>query len=136
VQGDDRTYVPLPVRARTSHTTRVITNVIVHLLGEMPILCDIEAMPEGRDRSIRCTNVRTIDGKRPAFVHDRHSTFILPLSTIRVIEVPVAAGAATGESQAAPESQSASEPEQQVETEASLDDEEPDEDLLARIRSL
>jgi hypothetical protein len=124
------------VRARNSHTTWVITNVIVHLLGEMPILCDIETMPEGRDRSIRCTNVRTIDGKRPAFVHDRHATFILPLSTIRVIEVPAAADAATGESPAAPESQSAAKPEQEVEPESSFDDEEPDEDLLARIRSL
>jgi len=89
------------VRPGNGDTTRVITNVIVHLLGEMPILCDLEAMPAGGDRSLRCTNVRTIDGKRPAFVHDRNSTFILPISTIRVIEVPVAADAARAKGRAA-----------------------------------
>jgi len=124
------------VRPGNGDTTRVITNVIVHLLGEMPILCDLEAMPAGGDRSLRCTNVRTIDGKRPAFVHDRSSTFILPISTIRVIEVPVAADAAGAEPQARPDTQAAPKGEQPVEPEDSFDDEEPDEDLLARIRSL
>lgn len=124
------------MRPGNGDTTRVITNVIVHLLGEMPILCDLEAMPAGGDRSLRCTNVRTIDGKRPAFVHDRNSTFILPISTIRVIEVPVAADAAGVEPQARLDTQAAPKGEEPVEPEDSFDDEEPDEDLLARIRSL
>lgn len=125
------------MRPRNGHTTRVITNVIVHITGELPILVDLEVMPKAGDRSIRCTNVRTIDGKRPAFVHERHSTFILPLSMIRVIEMPAANAAASGESDraavAAAASQEQAEP---AEPEDSFDDEEPDEDLLARIRSV
>jgi hypothetical protein len=121
------TYVPLPPALDTGDTTRVITDVIIHIAGEMPIKVDIEEMPHGSDRSIRCTNVRTVDGKRPAFVHDRNSTFILPLSTIRVIEVPATSAADGTEPQTAVS---------QVEAQPNLEDEEPDEDLLARIRSL
>lgn len=124
------------MRAGNGDTTRVITNVIVHLVGEMPILCDLEAMPAGGDRSLRCTNVRTIDGKRPAFVHDRNSTFILPISTIRVIEVPTEAATGDAVPQSRPETRAAPSEEQPAEPEDSFDDEEPDEDLLARIRSL
>jgi hypothetical protein len=126
----------LPVRPGNGHTTQVIANVIVHLVGEMPILCDLEAMPAGGDRSLRCTNVRTIDGKRPTFVHDRNSTFILPISTIRVIEVPTAADAAGAAPQAGPQVRADATEEEPAEPEDSFDDEEPDEDLLARIRSL
>lgn len=126
----------MPLPPRNGHTTQVITNVIVHITGELPILVDLEAMPEAGDRSIRCTNVRTIDGKRPAFVHERHSTFILPLSMIRVIELPAtgtAASASEPDRAAAAASDAQGEP---AEPEDSFEDEEPDEDLLARIRSL
>lgn len=122
--------------ARTGDTTRVISNVIVHISGELPILVDLEAMPEAGDRSIRCTNVRTIDGKRPAFVHDRNSTFILPLSMIRVIEMP-AAGTAESAGEADRAALGATAAEGQAEPgDQPFEDEEPDEDLLARIRSV
>jgi hypothetical protein len=105
----------------------VIPNCIVHLNNDLPILVDLESLPSGPDRSIRCTNVRTIDGKRPAFVHDSKSTFVFPLSVIRLIEARRESLDPTGAMQE-PEAPAAEEPD--------LFDEEPDEDLLAKIRSI
>ncbi len=120
-------------RSEPAKLCSVITDVVVHIVGEMPIKCDLVVMPAGGDRSIRCTNVRTIDGKRPAFVHDPQATFILPLSTIRVIEMPAPADAAAAGSETGPEAEPGQLPAGPA---VPVDDEEPDEDLLARIRSL
>ena len=118
----------MPVCAVSAQTALVINNVIIHLTNDLPILADVESLPSGPDRSITCTNIRTIDGKRPAFVHDQQSTFVLPLSVIRLIEArreslePRGAGGPPPEEQAAPPVEDF--------------DEEPDEDLLAKIRSI
>ena len=121
---------------RASHTVRVIPNVILHLINELPVVADLEDLPAGGDRSVRCTNIRTVDGKRPAFVHERNSTFIFPMSMIRLIEAPNAGSDASQEFEAQtgltaiPEVTSVPAP-------PPLDeDEEPDEDLLARMRSI
>ena len=106
----------------------MIHNVIIHLNNDLPILADLESLPTGADRSITCTNIRTIDGKRPAFIHDQQSTFVFPLSVIRLIEArrdQPAASAASPRPDQAPDSQP-----------ADGFDEEPDEDLLAKIRSI
>ena len=34
-----------------------------------------------------CTNLRTLDGKRPTFVDEVGSTFIIPLQHVRFIEI-------------------------------------------------
>lgn len=108
----------------------MIENVVIHLLNDLPILADIEAMPGAADLNVRCTNVRTVDGKRPQFVHDTRGTFVFPLSVIRLIEAPADASfiarASDGSQLAAPTA-----PPRQEE---SLD--ESDEDLLARIRAV
>ncbi len=65
---------------RRGHTSPVITNVILHLINDLPVVVDLEALPAGGDLSVTCTNVRTVDGKRPPFVHDRNSTFVFPCS--------------------------------------------------------
>jgi hypothetical protein len=104
----------------------VIANVIVHLNNDLPILVDLESLPSGPDRSITCTNVRTIDGKRPAFVHDPKSTFVFPLSVIRLIEARRESLDRTGE---------IDEPQEPAQ-DPDVFDEEPDEDLLAKIRSI
>ena len=106
----------------------MISNVIIHLNNDLPILADVESLPSGPDRCITCTNVRTIDGKRPAFIHDPHSTFVFPLSVIRLIE-------ARKESLAPLSGSEMPEPEP-VAPEPEVFDEEPDEDLLAKIRSI
>ena len=115
----------------------VISNVFIHMHNEQPILADLVEMPAGTDRSIRCTNVRTVDGKRPSFMHDKNSIFVFPLSTIRMIEVP-AQIAQSGDTALvtvdAPEHQSLDD--EGLDESPPAWDEEPDEDLLARIRSV
>ena len=112
---------------RTKHTAPVITNVLIHLVNDLPIVADMEQLPSAGDRSITCTNVRTVDGKRPPFVHDRHATFVFPLSGIRLIEAP-------NEGSEAQSALQAQEPLPALPPPVVVD-EEPDEDLLARIRS-
>jgi hypothetical protein len=120
----------------------VIKSVIVHLTNELPILVDLYEAPGPTAQSVRCTNVRTVDGKRPSFIHDPRATFLLPWHLIRLIEVPAGATpmpevdgrmvvsdpvGAIGHEPDPPD-----EPEQEPEPEAEL----LDEDLLARIRSI
>ena len=129
----------MPVHGRASHTAPVVPNVILHLINELPVVADLEDLPAGGDRSLRCTNIRTVDGKRPAFVHDTNSVFIVPMSMIRLIEAPHAVSDADEEFEsqhgmtAIPETteQSATPPLPPL-----GEDEEPNEDLLARIRSV
>lgn len=122
--------MPAPPCAR--NTPAVIPNVLLHLLNDLPVVADLEDLPAGGDRNIRCTNVRTVDGKRPPWVHDRNSTFVFPMSMIRLIEAPAASSA------------SANEIAEDFDTHESMpallvpaaNDEELDEDLLARMRSV
>ena len=118
----------MPGSAVSAQTARVINNVIIHLTNDLPILADIESLPSGPDRSITCTNIRTIDGKRPAFVHDQKSTFVFPLSVIRLIE-------ARRES-LEPRDEGGPPPDEQAPPQVEDFNEEPDEDLLAKIRSI
>jgi hypothetical protein len=118
----------LPTRIVKSQTRRVITNVIIHIQGELPVVADMESLPAGSDLSVTFTNVRTIDGKRPPWAHDRNSKFVLPLSEVRVIEAPPEGSDARTDFEAQ-EPLAALPPPVAV-------DEEPDEDLLARIRSV
>jgi hypothetical protein len=108
----------------------VITGVIVHLANDLPIVVDLEQLPQPGDRLIMCTNVRTVDGKRPSFVNDKRATFIFPLAGIRLIEAP---GEGTAAPAVAHEEAPMPAPPPAIEEAA---DEEPDEDLLARIRSI
>ena len=117
------------------HPWCVISGVTIHLANDLPVLVDLEEMPGPGDRLLRCTNVRTLDGKRPPFVHDRHSTFILPLHIVRIMEVPQtsdekALAVQQDDQRYAAAHEAVPEPEPEV------DDEEAEEDLLARIRQI
>jgi|SRR5690242_9606279 len=109
---------------------QVIKGVILHLENDLPVMADLEELPDGADVMLRCTNVRMLDGKRPAFVHDPKSVFVMPLARIRVIEVPPHAGLTGDVSEPEPEEETPSEPELEPV------DEEAEEDLLARIRQI
>lgn len=61
---------------------RVIKGVILHLENDLPVMADLEDLPDGSDVMLRCTNVRLLDGKRPAFVHNVKSVFVMPLARI------------------------------------------------------
>lgn len=105
----------------------MIRGVILHLLGEMPLRVDMEALPGPNDTHVTCVNVTTVDGKRPSFVEHRRSTFLFPMSTVRLMEIPGEAG----------EEEEVEEVVVQPETPPAPEmDEEPDEDLLARIRNV
>ncbi len=118
----------------------MIKSVIVHITGELPIMVDMYEAPGPNDTSMRCTNVRTVDGKRPAFIHDPRSTFLLPLHLVRLIEVPAGAvDMPEVDGRVIVSDQNGAvgyDPEPVAEPEPEPLDEEPDEDLLARIRSI
>ncbi len=121
---------------RASHTAQVIPNVILHLINELPVVADLEDLPAGGDRSVRCTNIRTVDGKRPAFVHERNSTFIFPMSMICLIEAPHGVSETTDEFEAQSGLTAIPEVTSRPPPPPLDEDEEPDEDLLARMRSI
>jgi hypothetical protein len=66
----------------------VVHDVIVHIANEQPIMADLLALPLSSDTSLICTNVRTMNGKKPVFVSFEDSTFAFPMIHIRFIEIP------------------------------------------------
>ena len=66
----------------------VLRNVIIHLNNEQPVVADLFQVPSPQDVAILCTNLRTPDGKRPVFIDQSDSTFLLPLAHIRFVEIP------------------------------------------------
>jgi hypothetical protein len=106
----------------------VIRDVHIHLVGDQPLVADLEALPGPDEHSFRCTNLRRPDGKRPTFVENISSTFIIPLSAVRLLELP-------GEKQV-PLVELAEEEQEPFPPVENDEDEEPDADLLARIRDV
>lgn len=117
----------------------MIRNVVIHQTGQLPVVADLRALPAAGDVNLVCTNMRTTDGKRPSFIDDRENWFIIPLNTVRFLEVPRASMAAAGEegeevlSEAEQAAAAAVAEEERQAAEAPA---EPDPDLLARIRNL
>ena len=64
---------------------------ILHLMGDQPLSVDLLDEPKPSDLAVVCTNVRTVDGKRPVFIDFSNSTFVFPMAMIRFVEVPQAA---------------------------------------------
>jgi hypothetical protein len=113
-----------PKRARPPATIR---NAVIHMSNEQPLLADLFEVPSPSDQGLVCTNLRSLDGKRPLFADDVRSTFFFPYQHIRFVEIKPTDGgpplleAPTGTGAgAAPE-----EPEADLEI---------DEDFLKRIR--
>ena len=102
----------------------MIRDAVIHLQGEQPLVADLPTLPTVNDSCLVCTNMRTLDGKRPVFVDDVASTFIIPLQHVRFIEI-LPDGGATAHAHPALE---AGEP---APDEAAA---ELDEDFLRRIR--
>jgi hypothetical protein len=69
----------------------VIRNVVVHISNEQPLLADLFDLPATTDAGLLCTNLRSMDGKRPVFVDTIESTFFFPYHVIRFLEVPTGA---------------------------------------------
>jgi hypothetical protein len=104
----------------------VIRGAIVHLLNEQPVVVDLLEMPAQTDTGLLCTNIRTLDGKKPIFIDFANSVLFFPYLNVRFLEIPPTSlgGAAVDES-AAPATAPAAEDDEDLEI---------DEDFLRRIR--
>ncbi len=69
----------------------VIRNVVVHVSNEQPLLTDLFSVPSPADVGVLCTNLRSMDGKRPVFIDNIANTFFFPYHVIRFLEIPVGA---------------------------------------------
>jgi len=112
----------------------VIRDAVLHLNNEQPMIADLFELPSPADVGLRCTNLRTFDGKRPVFVDDMASVFFFPYLAIRFVEIPPAAVAGmldlpmpVGVGVSAAEAAAAAAP-------AVEEDLEIDEDFLRRVR--
>lgn len=109
----------------------MIRNAVIHIANEQPIVVDLFERPSPADLTLICTNVRTLDGRRPVFIDDGASVFVFPLSHIRFVEIPNAAETSlvplSGGAAAAGAGES--EPELDIEPEI-------DEDFLRRVREI
>jgi hypothetical protein len=70
----------------------VITNAVIHMNNEQPLLADLFDMPSTSDLTLRCTNLRTLNGKRPVWADDSDSVFFFPWILLRFVEILPAAG--------------------------------------------
>ena len=71
----------------------MIRDAVIHMQGEQPLVADLPTLPSAGDSCLVCTNMRTLDGKRPVFVDAVGSTFIIPLQHVRFIEIQPDGGA-------------------------------------------
>ena len=113
----------------------VIRNAVVHLNNEQPVLADLYDMPKALDQGLLCTNVRTMDGKRPVFIDKTEGVFFFPYLHIRFLEIPT--GATGLPELAAPGGDAAHVPVPDLPEATEEDGEiELDEDFLRRIREV
>ena len=66
----------------------MIRNVVLHLHGELPMKADIESLPTAADAGLLCTNLRTMEGRKPLSTEFLDSVFLVPYNIIRFIEIP------------------------------------------------
>lgn len=69
----------------------MIPGAVVHIDGELPIVVDLRTLPEPSHVTLVCTNMRTVDGKKPAFIERRDSWFVIPMAVVRFVELPASA---------------------------------------------
>jgi hypothetical protein len=81
------------MRACLGEHHRVIRNVVIHAANEQPLMVDLFELPSAADVGLLCTNLRSMDGKRPIFIDQIESTFFFPYHVIRFLEIPQAAAA-------------------------------------------
>ena len=65
----------------------MIPNAVIHMNNEQPLVADLFDMPATSDLTLRCTNLRTLNGKRPVFADDQDSIFFFPWILIRFVEI-------------------------------------------------
>jgi hypothetical protein len=111
----------------------VIRNAVIHIANEQPLLADLYTMPTSTDVSLVCTNVRSLDGKKPIFIDHTGSAFVFPYLHVRFIEIPP--DAVTG----LPDEPAEDVPaptDEVLDLDAVEGDDDLDEDFLRRIREV
>ncbi|HDN80081.1 MAG: hypothetical protein DRI61_05200 [Chloroflexi bacterium] len=61
--------------------------VVIHVIGEEPIMAEMDKLPDPADNCVICTGVRRRDGKPVEYVMANVDTVIFPWHRISVIEV-------------------------------------------------
>ena len=111
----------------------MIRNVVIHITNEQPLLADLYETPNAIDQGLLCTNIRTMDGKKPIFIDHSESTFFFPYLHIRFLEIMATSTGVpelqAGADQPAEPTAEPSEPESDADLEL-------DEDFLRRIREV
>jgi hypothetical protein len=97
------------------------------MLNEQPFMADLFEMPTAADVGLLCTNVRTLDGRRPVFVDQIESVFLFPYLNMRFLEIKPG-------SDGAPRPRAGVEADPAPEPAVADEDQEIDEDFLRRIR--
>jgi hypothetical protein len=100
-----------------------VIRAILHLIQDQPLAVDLLEEPKPSDIAVVCTNVRSVDGKKPVMIDFTTSTFVFPMSMVRFVEIPQAAA----EAERAAGLTAVSAP-------AEPEDLEIDEDFLRRVR--
>ena len=115
----------------------MLRNSVLHLHNEQPLLCDLFDIPTAGDVTVRLTNLRTLDGKRPIFVDDLKSVFVFPYHRVTFIENPpqAALSAEKGDALPVPVAVGAS-GQEDAQSSADEGELEIDEDFLRRIREV
>jgi len=111
----------------------VIKNAVLHLNNEQPVLVDLFELPLAVDLGLRCTNMRTLDGKRPVFIDDTNAFFFFPYEHVRFVEIPPRALVGTDLEVAVEVPVAVTVPAEETLDDADL---EIDEDFLRRIREV
>ncbi len=113
----------------------MLRNAVLHLHNEQPLVADIFELPSPTDTTIRLTNLRSLDGKRPVFADDMKSIFVFPYHRVSFVEIPAQATLSEALGDDAPETVAAGVA-LQPGTEPVEADLEIDEDFLRRIREV
>jgi len=111
----------------------MIKNVVLHLNNEQPVVVDLFELPNAVDLGVRCTNMRTLDGKRPVFIDDIRAVFFFPYLHVRFVEIPPKALIGTA-LEVPVEVAVVAGPTPSADESADEEDLEIDEDFLRRIR--
>jgi len=64
--------------------------IIIHVVGEDPILAEVEEMPKPSDQFLEFTNPRKRDGKSVTYVTTGAKSFLFPWHRLSFIEVMTA----------------------------------------------
>lgn len=61
--------------------------LLIHVLGEEPMLGDAEALPDAKDQFLHFSNPRKRDGKPISYIARGATDFFLPWHRISIVEV-------------------------------------------------